>query len=69
MYATTKKKKQKKKRNKQTTRAWEMGVRSSMDSDLSHEWMHGGIIEENVPFYTPIRPRIWKYLEKKHKKI
>ena len=39
MYATTKKKKKKKKkrRKKETTRAWEMGVGSSMDSDLSHE--------------------------------
>ena len=44
-----------------------MGVGSSMYSDLSHEWMHGGIIEENVPSYTPIRSRIWKYLEKNNK--
>ena len=34
------------------------GVGSSMDSDFSHEWMHGGIIEENVPSYTLIRLRI-----------
>ena len=46
-----------------------MEVGSSMDSDLSHEWIHGGIIEENVSSYTPIRPRIQKYLEKNNNKI
>ena len=41
MYATTKKKKKKKKKRRRkketTTRAWEMGIGSSMDSDLFHE--------------------------------
>ena len=46
-----------------------MGVGSSMECDLSHEWMYGGMIEENVPSYTLIRTRIWKYLEKKTTKF
>ena len=41
-----KKKKKKRRKKETTTRAREMGVGSSMDSDLSHESMHGVLFKK-----------------------
>ena len=56
-------KKRKRRKKETTTWAWEVGVGSNMDSDLSHEWMHGDFIEKKCPFLHQLDQEFENILE------